>query len=131
MQEIAEKLQKRLKIAGNGHNFVLDWDIDFNFVLLDYKTHLKKLSAIAENGRKLLKTTEICRKGPEIVQTAITLYWIEILTLIFFVRFQNLPQKIRSCWKLQKMAWNHQKLLEIIENGHNLRLRYWVLYIIF
>ena len=39
-----------LETAGNGHNFVLDRDIDLNF-LLDYRTQLK-MSEVARNFLK-------------------------------------------------------------------------------
>ena len=51
----------------------------------------------------------------------ITLYWIEILTLIF-LGFPILPQNIRICQKLLKAVQNGWKWPELAKNGHNIVL---------
>ena len=77
------------KLPKNGHNFVLDRDIDFNFFIglqnLPQNIRSRQKSAKMAGNHKIL--LEIRRRFQLEIswKTAITLYWIEILSFVYHI----------------------------------------------
>ena len=100
-----------------GYNFVLDWDIDFNFFLLcswsDHQKgegtrHCRKWSKLAENcrnGWKLPKTAGNCQKRPEIGDWSLP-------NLLLFVSF--------VCY-VKVVTYEIYRVLKNVENGRKLQ----------